>query len=166
MFSLVSHRAQFLVQHLQSLLCTSLLFDWNSAFSSQSFAEDTQLLQSCLPDQIHTSLDHANMHLWHKLCMTQNKLNDDKICLVIRKSNRTILPDAQPSSLHAGTSNILFMTCAQNLGFMTSNFTTWQAHFSFCLHGNQMQQLYLPVPNCWSNRNSSLCFCSLQIGLL
>ena len=81
-------------------------------------------------------LDHADMHLWHKICMTQNKLNDDRTEAFLMKSNRTILPDAQPNSLHVGTSNILFMTCARNLGFMTSNFTTWQAHFSFCLHGN------------------------------
>ena len=29
-----------------------------------------------------------------------------------------------------------------------------------------MHQLYLPVPDCWSNRNSWLCLCSLQVRLL
>ena len=164
MFSLVSHRALFLVRHLHSLLCTSLLFDWNSAFSSQSFAEDTELLQLCLPDQIHTTVLTMQTCIsdirsaWHKTnwMMTRS---------VLSSGNRI-----EPFFLML--SPVLLMLALPTfcswpvLRTLVSWLQTSQAPFSFCLHRNQMQQLYLPVPNCWSNQNSSLCFCSLQIGLL
>ena len=55
--------------------------------------------------------------------MTQSKLklNGDKTEALLMKSNRTIFPGAEPTSLRVGTANIPFTTCARNLGFMISD---------------------------------------------
>ena len=121
MFPSVSHRAQFLVilysTPLSSLIETHFV-------SNQSFADDTQPLHSCSPDQKHaTVLTMQTCISDVKAWMTQNKLrrNDDKTEALLIKSNRTTFPDAQPTSLPVGSVDIPFMTCARNLGFMVSD---------------------------------------------
>ena len=59
---------------------------------------------------------------------------------LLKKSNRTIFPDDQPTSLRVGTADIPFTTCARSIGFMTSHNMTWQANFNclpFCLRENR-----------------------------
>ena len=92
--------------------------------SKQSFADDTQLLQSRSPDQIHATVLTTQTCISEVMAwMTQNKLklNDDKTETFLRKSDRTNFPDAQPTSLRVSTADIPFMTCVRNLGFMISD---------------------------------------------
>ena len=72
-----------------------------------------------------------------KTRMTENKvkLSDKKTdTRFLMKSNRTIAPDAQPTSLHVGTANIHFMTCTCNLGFMISDNMTPDKHILNVCH--------------------------------
>ena len=94
--------------------------------SSQSFADDTQLLQSCPPDQIYAIVLTIQTCITDaEIWMTQDKLklNDDKTGRLLMKSNRTIFPDAQPTSLRVGAAGIPFPTCACSLGFTISDHT-------------------------------------------
>ena len=63
---------------------------------------------------------------WH----THTKLNDDKTEAVLIKSSRTTFPNAQPTSLRVGSADILFTTCARNLGFTISNNMSLDKHIS------------------------------------
>ena len=76
----------------------------------QSFADDdTQLLHSCPPDQIHAAVLTMQTCISDvKTWVTQNKLklNDEKTEAVLIKSNRTTFPDAQTTSLHGGSADI------------------------------------------------------------
>ena len=90
----------------------SSLIETHSVFN-KSFAEDTQLLHSCPPDQVHATvltmqICISDMKTW----MTQNKLklNDDKTEVLLIKSNRPTFPNAQPTSLCIGSADIPFMT--------------------------------------------------------
>ena len=91
---------------------------------NQSFADDTQLLHSCPPNQMHATVLTMQICISDvKPWMTQNKvkLNDDKTEAVLIKSNRTTFPNAQPTSLRVGSADSPFTTCARNLGFMISD---------------------------------------------
>ena len=75
------------------------------------FADDTQLHDSCCPDQIDTSVQGmqdciSDVKTW----MTSNKLklNDDKTECLLIVSNRTSLPNPHPTSIHIGDTDILF----------------------------------------------------------
>ena len=88
--------------------------------SNQSFADDTQLRQSCPPDQRHaTALTMqaciSDVTTW----VTQNKLkmNDDKTEALLVKSDRTSFLTLGPTSIRVGTADISFMTCAQKPWF-------------------------------------------------
>ena len=103
--------------------------------SNQSFADDTQLLQSCPPDQIYAiALTMQTCISDVKTWMTQYKLklNDDKTEALVMKLNRTIFPDAQPTSLRAGTADIPFTTCALNFGFFISDNTLDRHIWTVC----------------------------------
>ena len=92
--------------------------------SNPSFANDTRLLHSCPPDQIHATVLTMQSYISDmKTWMTQNKLklNDNKTEDLLIKSNRTTFPDAQPTSLRVCSTDILFTTCARSPGFMISN---------------------------------------------
>ena len=96
--------------------------------SKQSFADDTQLLQSRPPDQIHATVLTTQTCISEVMAsMTQNKLklNDDKTEAFLMKSDRTNFHDAQPTSLCVSTADIPFMTCARNLGFLISDKMTF-----------------------------------------
>ena len=70
------------------------------------------------------------MHPDVKTWMTQNKLkpNDDKTeALPI---NRTTFPNAQPTSLRVGSTDIPFTTSVRNLGFMISDNMFLDKHIS------------------------------------
>ena len=75
--------------------------------------------------------------------MRQNKLklNDDNTEALLTKSNRTIFPDSQPTSLRVDTAHIPFTTCARNLSSMILYYMTLDKHFN-CLRGNLAIQLY------------------------
>ena len=123
--------------------------------SNKSFADDTQLLHSCPPDQIDATVLTMEIRISDvKTWMTQNKLklNDDKTEALLIKSNITTFPNAQPTSLRVGSADIPFTICARDLAFMIfRRHVSRPAHFkrlSFCLRGNQTNQLYPPVPDC------------------
>ena len=89
------------------------------SISNQSFADDTWLHDSCRPDQIDTSVQSmqdciSDVKTW----MTSNKLklNDDKTECLLIDSNRTSLPNPQPTSIHIGGTDILFSLQAKNMG--------------------------------------------------
>ena len=88
-------------------------------------------------------------------------LTDYKTVALLMKSDRTIFLAAQPTSLHVATADIPFTTCPCNPGFLISDNTGyWQEYFNclpLCLRGNQMNQLYTSVPNCWNSQNSLVC---------
>ena len=84
------------------------------SISNQSFADDTQLHDSCRPDQIDTSVQGmqdciSDVKTW----MTSNKLklNDDKTECLLIVSNRTSLPNP-----HIGDTDILFSLQAKKSG--------------------------------------------------
>ena len=84
------------------------------SISNQSFADDTQLHNSCRPDQIDTWVQSmqdciSDVKTW----MTSNKLNlnDDKTECLLIVSNRTSLPNSHPTSIRIGDTDILFSLC-------------------------------------------------------
>ena len=88
--------------------------------SNQSFADDTQLLHSCPPDQIHATVLTMQTRISDvKTWMTPDKLklDDDKTEAVLIKSNRTTFPDAQPTSLRVGSADSPFTTCVSQPWF-------------------------------------------------
>ena len=96
-----------------SLLCTSLLIDWNS-FSLQPVFSWWHTATPALSfwSDTHHCLDHADMYLWSE--DLDNKTSWDWMMTrqaLLVKSNRTIFPDAEPTSLHVGSAGILFTTC-------------------------------------------------------
>ena len=173
-FSLVSHRAQFLVTsssfstlHLSAFWLkfiqspTSLLLMTHSYVSPVLLIRYTPLPWPCR----HASLTWRPG--WHQ---NKLKMNDDKTEALLVKSDRTSFLTLGPTSIRVGTADISFMICAQKPWFHDfRQHASWQAHFNclqFCLRGNQTHRLCPPVPDCWSNQNSHLYFCSLQVGLL
>ena len=98
--------------HILFILYSALLSYLTETYSvsNQSFADDTQPLHSCSPDQIHATV--LTMHTCIsdvKTWMTQNKLksNDDKTEALLIKSNSTTVPNAQPTFLRVGSADIL-----------------------------------------------------------
>ena len=93
---------------LHSLLCTSLLFDWNSFCLQLVFSWWHTVLQSYPPDQLHaTILTMPACISDAKTWMTRNKLklNNDRTQAFLVMSNRTILPGAQSTFLRVGTAD-------------------------------------------------------------
>ena len=93
--SLVSQRLSSWSYSFHSLLCTSLLFDydWNSFCLQPVFCwwHTATLVTSSWSDA-RQCLDHANMHLWHEdldnTKQTDNEWRQDSVCP--REVNRTI----------------------------------------------------------------------------
>ena len=84
---------------------------WQHSISNQSFADDTQLHDSCHPDQTDTSVQSmqdciSDVKTW----MTSNKLklNYDKTEYLLIVSNRSFLPNPHPTSIRIGDTDILF----------------------------------------------------------
>ena len=101
------------------------------SISNQSFADDTQLHDSCRPDQIDTSVQGmqdciSDVKTW----MTSNKLklNDDKTECLLIVSNRTSLPNPHPTSIHIGDTDIPFSLQAKNLGVTLTNNLSMEKH--------------------------------------
>ena len=79
------------------------------SISNKSFAGDTQLHDSCRPDQIDTSVQGMQNCISDvKTWMTSNKLklNDDKTECLLIVSNRTSLQNPHPTSIHTGDTDI------------------------------------------------------------
>ena len=110
---------------LHSLLGSCLLFDWNTLRPNQSFADDTQQLQSCLSwSEAHTPQTWP----WHtcisdvKAWITQSKLKlrNDTTKALLMKSNESLSLHTQPTSLRGSIAEIPFTTHVRNLGFIIS----------------------------------------------
>ena len=90
----------------------------------QSFADDTQLYQSCKPININSCLSDISLCIddvkrWmhnHKL-----KLNDEKTEILLCHSKSSFQSQTKPTSLSIGSSNIIFTHSAKNLGFIISD---------------------------------------------
>ena len=96
------------------------------SISNQSFTDDTQLHDSCHPDQIDTSVQGmqdciSDVKTW----MTSNKLklNDDKTECLFIVSNWTSLPNDHPTS-------ILFSLQAKNMGVTFTNSRSMEKHLT------------------------------------
>ena len=101
------------------------------SISNQSFADDTQLHDSCRPDQIDTSVQGMQDYISDvKTWMTSNKLklNDDKTECLLIVSNRTSLPNPHPTSIHIGDTDILFSLQAKHLGVTLTNNLFMEKH--------------------------------------
>ena len=101
--------------------------------SNKSFTYEKQLLNSCPPDQIKTTVLAMQTCISDvKTWITQNKLklDDDKTEAFLIKSDRTSFPNTQPTSLRVGSANIPLTTCAGNLGFMISDNISLDKHIS------------------------------------
>jgi hypothetical protein len=101
--------------------------------SGQSFADDTQLQDSCASDQIHATIQTMQSCISDvKSWMTNNKLklNDDKTeALLIKKKNAS-LTCAIPTSIQVGAAHISFSSCARNLGFAISDDMSLDKHIA------------------------------------
>ncbi|WP_419587774.1 hypothetical protein, partial [Thiolapillus sp.] len=101
------------------------------SISSQSFADDTQLLDSCHPDHLDTTVQRmqnciSEVKSW--MDCNKLKLNDDKTESILIKSDRIMLPDSAPTSIRVGNSDIPFASHARNLGITISSNTTMDKH--------------------------------------
>ena len=168
-FSLVSLGTQFLVLCILFVVYSAPLCSLTEthSVSNQSFADDTQLLQSCPPDQIHATVLTIQMSISDmKTWTAQNKLklNDDKAEALLVKSNR--------SSLRADTADIPLTTCARNLGFRISDNMSFDKHtsdnMSFDKHISAVcRSAYVKIRRIISIRQyPTLCLCSLQNSFL
>ena len=103
------------------------------SISSQSFADDTQLLDSCQPDHLDTTVQRMQNCIFNvKLWMDCNKLklNDDKSESILIKSDRIMLPDSAPTPIRAGNSDIPFASHARNLGIIISSNSIMDKQFA------------------------------------
>ena len=168
-FSLVSLGTQFLVLCILFVVYSAPLCSLTEthSVSNQSFADDTQLLQSCPPDQIHATVLTIQMSISDmKTWTAQNKLklNDDKAEALLVKSNR--------SSLRADTADIPLTTCARNLGFRISDNMSFDKHtsdnMSFDKHISAVcRSAYVKIRRIISIRQyPTLCLCSLRNSFL
>jgi len=89
--------------------------------SSQSFADDTQLYDSCPPSKLHDSIQTVQSCILDvKTWMVQNKLrlNDEKTEVLLLKSKATCLPPPEPICMQVGSHAVNFASSARNLGFI------------------------------------------------
>ena len=87
--------------------------------SKQSFADDTQMKNSCLPSEISPTVLKLEACITDvKSWMTTNKLqlNDGKTEALLMKSKKITLPLSSPASISVGQSDIPFSHSAKNLG--------------------------------------------------
>lgn len=91
--------------------------------NSQSFADDTQIHDSCLAEQLQATIETiqdciADVRHW----MTQNKLklNDEKTEALLVKSNRCTTLNPSLTSVTVGTADIPFVPFVRDLGFMVT----------------------------------------------
>ena len=103
------------------ILCTKPLSNLieRHSISSQSFADDTELLDSCHPDHLDTNVQRmqnciSEVKSW--MDCNKLKLNDDKTESILIKSDRIMLPDSAPTSIRVGNSDIPFASHARHLG--------------------------------------------------
>ena len=99
--------------------------------SSSLFADDTQLLDSCHPDHLDTTVQPmqnciSEVKLW--MDCNKLKLNNDKTESILIKSDRIILLYSASTSIQAGNFDIPFITNARNLGITISSNTTMDKH--------------------------------------
>ena len=117
------------------IMYTKSLNDIISKYSvrNQSFADDTQLYQTCKPEQIDSNLQQISacideVKLWmktHKL-----KLNEDKTEALLIQTNTSFKLIDEPELITIGSSNIPFSTNARNLGFILSNNMSVDVHIN------------------------------------
>jgi hypothetical protein len=93
------------------------------SISSQSFADDTQLYDSCPSDQIHSTVQTIQTCITDvKQWMTNNKLklNEDKTEALLLRKKTANYPGVLPSSIQVCSADISFSHHARNLGFTIS----------------------------------------------
>jgi hypothetical protein len=99
----------------------------------QSFADDTQLYNSCKPSQTQATVQSMQTCISDvKQWMSDNrlKLNDDKTesLLIRKKTDRSFA--SLPSSIQVGSASIAFSSHARNLGFIVSYDMSLDKHIS------------------------------------
>ena len=101
------------------------------SIANQSFAHDTQLYNSCCPDQIDAPVESMqDCILDVKTWMTANtfKLNDDKTESLLIASNRPHFPNPPPISIHIRNIDIPFSSQAKTLGVTLSGNLSMEKH--------------------------------------
>ena len=99
----------------------------------QSFADDTQIYQSCKAKDSEQTLQTMQTCITQvKSWMTDHKLklNDDKTEALLIHTPRSFATSSQPSSILVCSSTIPFAPSARNLGFILSDDLTVDAHIS------------------------------------
>ena len=99
--------------------------------SSQSFADDAQLLDSCHPNHLDTTVQRmqnciSEVKSW--MDCNKLKLNNDKIESILIKPDSFMLPDSAPTSIRVGNSDIPLVTHVRNLRITISSNTTMDMH--------------------------------------
>ena len=101
--------------------------------SSQSFADDTQIHDTCLPGQLDSTVLRVrecvdDVRRW----MTCNKLklNDDKTEILLIHPQNKPLPPSAPSFISIGNSNITLSTSARNLGVTFTDTLSMDKHIT------------------------------------
>ena len=113
-------------QPLHTLIQQHVMYD-------QSFADDTQIYQSCKPKDSEQTLQSMQSCITQvKSWMTDHKLklNDDKTEALLIHTSRSFTTIPKPSSIQVCSSNIAFASSARNLGFILSDDLTVDAHIS------------------------------------
>ena len=101
--------------------------------SSQSFADDTQIRDSCPPDQLDAAVCRVqgcvdDVKRW----MTCNKLklNDEKTEILLIHPKNKPLPPSAPSSISIGNSDITLSSSARNLGVTFTDTLSMDKHIT------------------------------------
>ncbi|MCP3848752.1 MAG: hypothetical protein GY694_00735, partial [Gammaproteobacteria bacterium] len=101
--------------------------------SSQSFADDTQLQNSCPSSELHANIQTVQSCILDvKTWMVQNKLklNDEKTEVLLLKSKATCLPSPEPICMQVGCHSVNFTSSARNLGFTITSDMSLDKHVS------------------------------------
>ena len=101
--------------------------------SDQSFADDTQLYQSCRPIDIdNTILNIENCISDVKSWMQEHKLklNDSKTETMLINSSVSFKDQQKPDSITIGSTEINFSSTVRNLGFIMSDTMTVDSHIN------------------------------------
>ena len=156
------------------ILCTKPLSDLieRHSISNQSFADDTQLLDSCPPDHLDTTVLRmqnciSEVNSW--MDCSKLKLNDDKTESFLTKWDRIMLPDSAPTSIRVGNWHCICFSCKNSWDHNLIQHNHRQAyhkHLQIRLRWTAALKLRLSPSDSQCNQNSPLCLCSLKVRLL
>ena len=141
--------------------------------SSQPFADDTKLLDSCHTDHLYTTVQSMRNCIFEvKLWMDCNKLklNNTKTKSIPNKPDKIMFPDSAPTSVRVGNSEISirysYMKSRDHNLIQHNHRRACHKNLQIFLRRSSMPKQHLPPSDSQCNQNSHLCLCSLKLKLL